>query len=160
MTRRYAAGTDVSVEKSKAEADRIVRAHGASKVGVMTDGNGGVVLFELDGQAYKFEVANPDPRDRAIRENKAGYVLPQGQITARYEAELRRRWRVLIIALKVKFEIVESGAATIEREFLPYAMLPGGTVGELLEPELARARESGERPNIFQTLRMLPPRSE
>jgi hypothetical protein len=51
--------------------------------------------------------------------------------------EMRRRWRSLALAIKAKLEVVASGIATFDEEFMAHLVLPDGTtVGDRVTTEL------------------------
>jgi hypothetical protein len=57
---------------------------------------------------------------------------------------VRRLWRALLLAIKAKLEVVESGLAIFEEEFLSNIVMPDGcTVGEHARPWIAEAYETG-----------------
>jgi hypothetical protein len=72
------------------------------------------------------------------------FVLPLYQCN---EQQQRQRWRALTLVIKAKLEAVESGIATIEEEFLPHIVVPGGgTFGEWAVPQLRVIKEEGRLP--------------
>jgi len=63
------------------------------------------------------------------------------------DAEVRRRWRALVLVVKGKLEAVESEIVTFEEEFLAHLVLPNGqTVGSEVRPMVAQAYETGIMP--------------
>ena len=67
-----------------------------------------------------------------------------------WEQEVRRRWRVFVIAIKAKLELIAAGVSTVDREFLADLLLPDGTtVSSRLIPELDRALERGKLPALL-----------
>lgn len=158
---RYAEGTEVTVDKSKQEIERLLKSRGADQRIFGEDEVGAQVIFRIAGLKLKFEIIYPSPDDRSITHSKSGYWMKPAQIKARYDAEIRRRWRVLLIQLKVKFETIDSGAANIGKEFLAYIMLPNGaTVSEQVAPSIAKAYESGDMKPLLNWQAALPGRSE
>ena len=66
---------------------------------------------------------------------------------AAYEAEIRRRWRALALAIKAKLEAVATGIASFEDEFLAYTVLPDNTtVGQHVQAEIEAAWKAGHAP--------------
>ena len=123
--RRYAEGTTVSVSRSREELERIVTRNGAT--GYMSGWDSGqalsIVAFVLHGRQVKI----PIPHDSE-------------------EREMRRNWRVAILLVKARLELVASGDSTVETEFMPWIVLPNGqTIGELALPALA----AGEMPKLL-----------
>lgn len=151
MTRRYAEGTAVSVSSSQAEIRKTLQAYGV---------NGGLAFGEDDEKLYvmfrahdrnvRFLVRIP-PKDAVMfthtpsRQRRS----PAGAHTARLN-EIRRLWRCLNLAIKSKLEVVASGIATFEEEFLHVTVLPSGrTVAEELAPAITAAIESGAMPTTL-----------
>lgn len=60
---RYAEDTDVSVERSRAEIERLLRRHGATQFGSATNDDEGTawVVFKLEGRMFRLEVRRPRP---------------------------------------------------------------------------------------------------
>lgn len=148
--RGYAAGTDVTVERSRAELDQLLTKHGATEIGILRRPAGTLVVFVLEGLRIRQTVAQPDPeslrrpaapksRNQHTRGIPSGALLEQ-QLTQAVEAELRRRWRALILITKAKLELIEHGDSTIAREFMADTVLPSDeTVGEVMLPRIAKA---------------------
>lgn len=114
----YAEGTTVSPEKSRAEIERLVRNHGAIKVGSFSDQEKAVVTFATADRMVKFSVPLPLAADPEIRKK----ATPRGRwsptddgLRKAVEAEERRRWRCLLLAIKA-----------IDEAFLAHIVTPGG----------------------------------
>lgn len=59
--RRYAQDTEVPVERSRAEIERLLKAHGASQFGSASDEEKGIafVMFKLQDRMFRIEVVSP-----------------------------------------------------------------------------------------------------
>jgi hypothetical protein len=136
----YAKGTKVPTAKSEFEIKYLLKRMGAEQVGTFEDGlhHRAIVVFRLDGLSIALPVPLPDPDD-------PGFLLTPSKKVKRtpekafeeYEHEVLRRWRVLLMLIKAKLETIELGMSTIQREFLPDVMLPGGgTVESWLGPSI------------------------
>ena len=124
--RRYAEGTQVSVESSRGEITGILAKHGVQTMGWMARPDGDELMFELHGATYRFAINKPttdEMRDRAKRE---GAYLPQVDLASRVDKEWRRRWRAHVLLLKAKMEFAAGGDTTIDREFMPFRVLKDG----------------------------------
>jgi hypothetical protein len=134
----YASGTDVPVDRSKAELDKLLQKHGASRFLSGWDERQIVIGFEMHGRGVKIQIPAPSKNDREIRETPSGrYRRTDAAIMEAWQAALRQRWRALVLVVKAKLEAVDAGVATFETEFLGHLVLPGGaTVGELVIPRL------------------------
>lgn len=138
-TPSYAAGTSVTVERSKAELDGLLGKHGARNrvVGQDDERHTAVIGFELDARRYAIRIPLPVREDAEKRMKSAnGAWLWDSQRKTRWierhlEQWTRERWRVAVLLIKSKLEIVRLGASTFEREFLADLLLPDGeTAGE------------------------------
>jgi hypothetical protein len=146
--RKYAEGTDVSVERSRAELETLLHKHGATSVGILRDENGVLVVFEMKNRRIKQTITNPDPTAYRFTDKKM--VRGPEQVRAAVESELKRRWRALVLIVKAKLELVASGGSTFEVEFLAHTMLPNGdTVGETMLPRIAQAYRTNSMPPLM-----------
>lgn len=120
---RYAQGTSVPVEKTKSEIERLVRGNGATGFATAWTGDRFSIAFEMKNRRCRFELAAPDRK--------------KFHSVGKWEAEERRRWRALLLIIKAKMEVVASGDADFEAEFLANIILPDGhTIGERIIPAL------------------------
>lgn len=144
----YAEGTDVPVEKSRAEIERIFGRYGASAFSSSWDTRGATIGFAIKGWHVRFSLPYPSPDERRFTRDVHGRPRPKDLVAKKYEAELRRLWRALALLLKAKLDCVESGITTFEREFLADLVLEGSgqTVGEMAIPRLEAAKGSSLRP--------------
>jgi hypothetical protein len=156
---RYAEGTDVPVDKSRFEIEKLLISRGADQRIFGEDEQGARVMFRMHGRMYKFDIVYPSKSDRSITYDSRGYALSKDRVTARYQKEIQRRWRVLLISLKARFEIIDSEAATVDQEFMAYTMLPdGSTVGDNIESCIEDAYQSGRMPELLPRFKALPGR--
>jgi hypothetical protein len=147
--RRYAEGTEVTAEKSRAELETLLRKHGATEIGVYTSDERTIFLYRLRERMVRHTVEMP-----ALVASKVPSYAAESQKRKAAEkahrdrdAEWRRRWRALVLVVKAKLEIIASGGSTFEREFLADVMLPNGeTVGEAMIPRIAEAYVTGGMP--------------
>lgn len=135
--RLYAEGTSVPVSRSQQEIIAILKRYDADGFSFGEDHGFGVVAFRARGRMVRFILPlTVDTRIYRTDNQQAG--------------EVRRRWRALTMAIKSKLEVVESGIATFEDEFLANLMLPNGeTVGEYLAPQLSQAYANNEMPALL-----------
>ncbi len=123
----FAEGTTVDVAKTRGEIESLVRKYGATQFSSgWTSGEAGIV-FVIRGRSVKFVVPMPATTDQKVRVKAAamrgwlGTNLPKV-----IEAEERRRWRCLLLAIKAKLEVVETGISTFEEEFLAHIVTETG----------------------------------
>jgi len=144
---KYAAGTTVSIARSREEIERLLKNYGAKSFMYGVRGNEAAVMFEMNGRQYRIQVHYP---------SLTSFTSPQRtreQVQAAYEAEQRRRWRSLVLVIKAKLEAVKSEITTIEQEFLAHAVMPNKqTVSQWLEPQLAEIYRSGRMPPLLPEL--------
>lgn len=144
----YASGTQVSVDKSKSELKKVVYTSGGSNYKYAEEEDRAMVMFSHSGRMVRFMITFPAPDDRMFTRTPTGRSREPDAAYKEYEAEQRRRWRALILAVKAKFEVVESGIATFEEEFLPYILMPNGqTVAQMALPTVRESYESGTMPD-------------
>lgn len=142
MTGKYAAGTAVPVSRSREEVYRLLERYGAKEHLVGGDDSRITVGFRLKGRLV--QVDRPLPPRRSFP-SQAGY-----------DREIRRQWRVLILVIKGRMELIEDGAETVEQAFAAYLMLPdGSTAGARIGAYVDRAYETGQMPDSI--LPGLPP---
>lgn len=147
---KYAEGTTVSPEKSRVEIEGLVRKYGASKFASGWDDARATILFEAHGKRVRFVLAMPDAKERSLTHRARGYVRSTVEQKNAYDAEVRRRWRALALVIKAKLEVVESGIATFEEEFLAHIVLPDGrTVGEHAVPAVTAAYRGEPLPPLL-----------
>jgi hypothetical protein len=144
----FAEGTDVPVERSRAELETLLHKHGATSIGMLRDNDGVLVVFEMKGRRVKQTIVNPDPKDHLVTEGIERRRSPE-QVQAAVDNELKRRWRALLLIVKAKLELIASGGSTFEVEFLAHTMLPNGqTVGEVMIPRIAKSYADGTMPPL------------
>jgi len=143
----YARGTSVPVERSKAHLDALLGRAGASSRGIMSDDDGGqvAVVFRLAGQSYRLLV--PLPRRDAIpakgREPRGWHAWTvekrEHWRSTEWEQACRERWRLVVLLVKTKLEMVALGASTAQREFMADLVLANGkTIQEVVAGDGAR----------------------
>lgn len=150
---RYAEGTTVSVEKSKMEIEQVLRRYGATSFISGYNDRVAFVLAEVKDRRLRFHVTIPVPADDQFkRKGRTGFRTPQERQMAA-AAEERRLWRCLLLSIKSKLEVVESGIESFEQAFLANTVLPNGaTVGEWAGPQVEAAYETGTMPSLMPGL--------
>jgi len=147
---RFAEGTVVPVERSRAEIERIVVRYGAEQFISGWEHGRAVIGFRCKDRLVRFELPLPQQEDFARHPRHTWKKISLEQQTKAYEAECRRRWRCLALAIKAKLEVVEAGIATFEEEFLAHIVLPGGaTFGQWATKALPEAYASGRMPPLL-----------
>jgi len=141
---KYASQTTVSQERSRAEIESILWRYGASRFAYGWQGNSAMIAFEANRRRIRFILPFPTDTPRTPKGRRP--LHPDKAL----DQEGRRRWRALVLAIKAKLEMVDSGIATFEDEFLAYTVLPNGsTVGEWITPQIESACNFGKMPPLL-----------
>lgn len=134
--RRYAEGTNVSVDASRAELEKLLERHGATHFGVYREPDATKIIFCVQGRFVRQTVTVPVTSRKAPIPNT--------------EKEFRRRWRALLLITRAKLEMVAAGDSTIEREFLADTVLAdGATVYERAAEQIAESYATGVAPRLM-----------
>ena len=145
---RYASKTTVSVEKSKEEVMTILRRYGCDGFGSFERKDGACVVFEINKLSISITV--PLPGREEFQETETGKARTESAITREYDQAVKQRWRALLLAIKAKLEAVECGISTIEKEFMPFVVMPDGrTLAEHIQPQLQEYATSGKMPLLL-----------
>lgn len=139
----FAAETEVSVSRSKAQLEALLLNHGAEgfhtgwKAPRDHDPGWDAVEFLWKGKQIRFTLPRINRAQPSIQCDGAGRQR-KPDVIERLVVQLdRQRWRVLYLVVKAKLEAVEAGVAMFEEEFLAFIVTASGrTVGEILTPQL------------------------
>jgi len=135
----YAATTSVSVAKSKAEIEELLRKHGASEFASGWTPTHDTLQFKFRDVEVRFVLPRPDPKAKKFTQDARHpwRTVTAKQTALRIEQADRQRWRALYLVIRAKIEAVEAGIAIFEQEFLAFIVGPGGmTVGDILVPRI------------------------
>lgn len=137
--RRYAEGTLVSADKSRAELEAMLDKHGATEFAIHRDSERTTIMYRMKERMVKQVLTYPPQEPYRKRTN--------AQIQAARDAEWRRLWRAQVLITKAKLEMIAGGGSTFEREFLADMMLANGeTVAEVVLPRIAESYRTGMMP--------------
>lgn len=139
MTHRYAASTDVDVDRSRAEIERTLRRFGCEEFGYSWTPDGYRIGFRIKNRLVRYDLPLPRPEDRQFTRTPArGLERTPAAAQAAYDQAVKQRFRALLLVIKAKLEAVESGITTLEDEFLAHTVIPGTkvTVGEWIRDEV------------------------
>ena len=146
----YASSTSVSPERSQEEIKRQLRRYGADRFGVMEERGSAAVMFEFNGLTIRIVVSLPAENDAEFSTTETGRERAPAAKAKAWEQAIRSRWRALLLAIRAKLEAVEVGISTIEREFMPFVVMPDGrTLDEHITPKLQQYAQSGEMPKLL-----------
>jgi hypothetical protein len=140
---RYAEGTSVPSEKSKAEIETVLRRYGATGFLSGWDGRVAFVSFIMKDRQVKLRMMLPDPADRRFTQSQRGRRAPEVSHSL-WEASCRQSWRAMLLVIKAKLEAIEAGISVFDDEFLAHIVMPDGkTVSEHVRPKLDQIAASG-----------------
>lgn len=145
----YAKDTDVSVEKSRSEIERLIIRYGATSTAFMNGPGRAMIAFEAKSRRIVFELPLPNQNDErfthaVVGRSKTPTLRTPERAMAVWEQACRQRWRALALVIKAKLEAVEAGISQFEDEFMANIVMPDGqTVSQHVRPKIALAYESG-----------------
>jgi hypothetical protein len=132
--RKYAEGTEVPAERSRAEIERILTRFGADQFGYGSKQDAAVIVFRANNRHVRFLLPMPE-------------ALPAGD---KRDREIRRRWRALTMCIKAKLESVATGIESFEESFMAHVVLPNGmTLAEHARPLIEQAYTDGKMPPLL-----------
>lgn len=122
----FAKGTEVSVEKSRAEIEKLIVRYGATSTAFMNAPGRALIMFEAKDRRIVFELPLPDINDKVFQRDGRGSVRSPLKRQEVWEQHCREKWRALCLVIKAKLEAVESGITSFEQEFYAHIMMPDG----------------------------------
>ena len=144
----YAKNTNVSVSKSQAEVQNILRRYGADRFGTMEDKQNAYLMFEYNQLLIQIQVPMPDRNE--FTHTPTGRKRSKDQIDREFEQSVRQKWRALVLAVKAKLEAIESGISSVEKEFLAFVVMHDGShLSDHLIPKLKQIASTGQWPNML-----------
>jgi len=142
---RYAEGASVPAERSQQEITAMLRRRGATTVVTGISDDTAMVAFAMCGRQIRFLLPMPDPAYPEFHTTGTGRRRDPASARVAWEAETRRRWRALVLVVKAKLEVSDSGITSFESEWLAYTVLPDGrTVAEHTAAPIAQAYATGQ----------------
>ncbi len=144
---RYAAETEVSSEKSKAEIEGLLSKYGATSFASGWKDQQAVIAFAMCGRQVKFFLPLPakDLKQFTHTNHETPRLRSEADSHKAWEQATRQRWRALALVVKAKLEAVASGITSFEEEFMAHIVMPDGkTVAEHALPMIAETYKSGK----------------
>lgn len=131
MPPKYAAKTTVTVEKSKMEIERLCLKYGATKFVTGWTGDSAMIMFVMNGRHVRFDLPIPHQSEFKYEEE--------------WHQRCRQLYRILMLVLKAKFNVIEMEFSTVDAEFMANLVLPdNSTVAEVVIPMIEEAYETGK----------------
>jgi hypothetical protein len=144
----YAKGTEVPVERSRAEIEKILTRYKATGFVFGWQGGQAAIMFEMANRRVKFVLPLPQPADFA--RTKQGHSRSPSERERACDQARRERWRSFALVIKAKLESVESGIAVFDEEFMPWIVMPDGkTIGEHIKPKIEQAYIEKKMPPLL-----------
>jgi len=141
----YAANTEVTSDKSRAEIERILTRWGADEYAYMMKATQAQIAFSYRGMRVRFVLPLPDRNANEFTHHSRGKRTDSAAAQA-YEQAVRQKWRALALVVKAKLEAVESEISTFEQEFYAHLVLPNGqTVFESTAHQVATMIQTGDQ---------------
>ncbi|WP_374406572.1 hypothetical protein [Pelagerythrobacter sp.] len=150
---RYAAKTEVTSEKSRAEIERTLTRYGADGFMYGWQGDRAMIAFRMNARQIKFVLPMPDRQADEFTSYMRGSVQYEREENAAHklwEQACRQRWRALSLVVKAKLEAVECGISEFDDEFMANIVMPdGSTIGQWARPQIADMYGSGQMPPLL-----------
>lgn len=147
---KFAEGTDVSVERTRMELERMLVSYKARATAVFNSETEAAICFEMHERRVMFRLKMPNPKSREFthkKVNQSNSAAPVSQSVAesRYRQACQRKWRALLLAIKAKLVSVDEGIETFEDAFMAHVVMPDGqTIAEHVRPRIASAYKEGK----------------
>ncbi|APX00395.1 hypothetical protein [Arthrobacter sp. QXT-31] len=143
-------GDSFSVGDAREHVERALLNFGATDVRFSQRGRLSAIAFRACGRQFRIVISIPQPdRIPPVRGEVEGSRSREDTAKA-LELAARRFWHSFALSTDAKLAAVAAGVATLESQFLAHVVLPGNrTVIDELEPVIASAYRSGQRPSIM-----------
>jgi hypothetical protein len=147
---RYAEQTQVPVDRSKAEIERLLVKYGATEIAHGWRSDKAMVQFRMMERIIRFILPLPQLGDFTKTASGRQRHPGTGAVTAAYSQACRQRWRALALTIKAKLESAESGIETFESAFMAQVVMPNGkTIEEQITPMIGEAYATGKMPSLM-----------
>jgi hypothetical protein len=145
----YTRGDSFSAGDSREHVKRALLDFGATDVRFSQRGRLSAIGFRACGRQFRIVISVPQTEGIPAARGDVAEVHGR-EVTAKVlELSARRFWHSFALWTDAKLAAVAAGVATLESEFLAHVVLPGNrTVIDELEPVIASAYHSGQRPSI------------
>lgn len=153
---KYAASTDVTADRSRAEIEKVLSRYGARSFMYGWDEGRAILGFVANDRQVRFELPMPDRASREFTHTPSrGNRRTETEAEKAYDQAVRQRWRALALVVKAKLEAVQAGIVSFDEEFLAHFVLPGGgTVAEYVIPRVDEAYVTGHMGELLPVPRV------
>lgn len=154
----YAAGTGVPVERTRMEIEALLIKRGASQtMSAFDHGRCSAIIGWTTPEGRMIRIAIPLPsadekrfNHRRTRTGFSWKTFPAERRRQLWEQACRSRWRAILLILKAKFEAIDAGISSLDREFLAdVVMADGQTVGSWIAPQLDEMYSTARMPRLL-----------
>ncbi len=147
----YAATTSTTKQATIGELERLLGKYGANSFFSGTDEwNNAFIAFKYAGMNILMRVQLPTINERRFTHSETGRARHADKVHEQHQTAVRATWRGLLLLVKAKLVAVDQGFTTIEQEFLPHIVLPGGqTFGDHVMPQIREAYRTGQVPSLL-----------
>lgn len=147
---QYAHATTTTKTATLAELEKVLGKYGCTSFFAGTDGGDATIAFRVHGLNILMRVPLPDIGEKRFTHTPTGLPRNPDKVFDEHQAAVRATWRALLLFVKAKLVGVDQRLTTIEQEFLPHILLPGGgTFGDRVLPEIREAYETGRMPPLL-----------
>jgi hypothetical protein len=146
----YAKQTQVPIQRSKAEIERLIQRYGATEIASGWRSDKAAVQFRMNERHVRFILLLPQLSD--FNTTASGRTRHGGSMAAQHawEQACRQRWRALALTIKAKLESAESGIEEFESAFMGQIVMPNGkTISEQILPAIAEAYKTQSMPTAL-----------
>jgi len=143
---RYAEQTQVPVDRSKSEIERLLQRYGAAEIATGWRSDKAMVQFRMRERVIRFILPLPDRQD--FSKTPTGRVIRNpASVFGKWEQGCRQRWRALVLTIKAKLESAESGIEEFDTAFMGQIVMPNGrTIAEQILPSIEEAYATRKMP--------------
>jgi hypothetical protein len=146
----YASRTKVTKNDTIGDLETILGKHGATSFIAGTHEGDATIAFHVAGLNILMRVPLPKITERRFTHSETGRTRSPDKIRDEHQTAIRATWRALLLFVKAKLVAVDQGLTTIEQEFLPHILLPGGTtLAETALPAIREAYATGQIPPLL-----------
>jgi hypothetical protein len=151
MKQQYAHATTTTKTATITELEKVLSKYGCTSFFSGTHEGDATIAFQVHGLNILMRVPLPRITERRFTHTPASNVARHpDKVFDEHQTAVRATWRSLLLFVKAKLVAVDQGLTTIEQEFLPHILLPGGgTFGDQVIPQIREAYETGHMPPLL-----------
>ncbi len=160
--KRFAEGTEVSVDRTMSELSTLLCRYGAGQIQIGRDfkASRAMITFAIAGRQVRLDITadrsrlpDPEARGQDLKKKyppgwfgKVPWSIERRRewVNIQVQQAERECWRRLLLVVKAKLELVAAGGGTFEAEFLANILLAdGSTVHEQIAARIGEQYASG-----------------